>query len=1489
MAAGAILKRSKSSVARQLILVTVLFSVFLTVSTVSFQLYRDYQTDVNSIHARIEQIRSTQLESLASSIWIYDEKLIQVQLDGLLKLQDIEYLAIATDGEYAWSAGKQVSDNVVSAEFPLMHTSVGRQMHAGTLLVVASLDGVYSRVLEKGAEIFFSVGLLIFMVAGFLFIILQRLVTRHLISLADYARTLDADSLQRPLRLGKGGKDDAPINEFDDIARAIHEMHTDLRLTYDSLVEYKDRLEEMVTDRTLHLEQEISERKTAETAMRESEQRFRQIAEIATDVIWEMDAKLRYTYISDNFLRATGKTKADIIGKTRFDDLSEDELSDNAEFWDEHRKVLENRQPFRNLKVSMHTAGGEEIHYTVNGNPVFDEDGEFLGYRGATSNVTQQVLADNALRESEARLLEILATSPFGISIIARKDRQRLYANERYIEMFGFDQDHETHTEQVIASYVNKHQIEQYWEDFEQDGSLVERENLRCRPDGTMWWCLADWRPMSFSGQNSVVIWNYDISNRKEAEEELNIKSRIVSLLSETAAAANRSLDFNEALKSVLDTIRGHSGWALGHCYLVSEANTDLLIPTGIWSVDETEEYNDFINLTNKTEFGLGTGLPGRVLDTGKSVLIDELSNDENFMRAEGCKGTSIESAVAFPVLSDGHAVAVLEFFDQNIHKVDDSLIATLSQIGAQLGLVFERKKSQLALESAKDEADAANSAKSMFLATMSHEIRTPMNGVIGMIDLLRTTKLEHDQQSLVATVRESAFSLLNIINDILDFSKIEAGKLEIEEVKVSVRDILEGVTETLLPIVSKKQLHLHLFIDPDIPDAIVSDPVRLRQILFNLMGNATKFTTTTDKLQGEITIAAKVDTDETTGKSELTVAIADNGIGMAKDVVEGLFKPFYQAEAATTRKFGGTGLGLSICKTLSELMDGEITVTSELNHGSVFSLRMPLIEFDDENKIKEKSSLDGLRVLGAIDDAKTRDYTRIYLEHHGADIQIADSYQNAEDIFSERLKTKNLPDIILLGHSGSSATRDFAITRIRKLAGENNIRFVVLNADRSATPTGQLSDVVSVDCLPLKRSAFLSGIAVAAGRASPEIVIREALEVTVASTVPTIEEAENNNELVLVAEDNLTNQEVIRRQLHLLGYAVIITDDGQHALDVMKEHNFALLLTDCHMPIIDGYELTAAIRADEEKFSKPRLPIVAVTANALQGEDDNCIEAGMDDYLSKPVELQALAKLMKTWITRTIERADLDITREKHPESVKDHPGPDSHNSPVDRSVLAQYVGDDDDIQVELLKGYVDPAREIVKDIKLASENHLAADVKDHAHKIKSSTRSVGAIVLGDHFEALEEAGKAEDWDEINILMAGLDNVFDPVIDYILALGAEDVGADVPGPVDRSVLAQYVGDDDEIQVELLKGYLDPARQIIRDIHDAYGEKLPAAVKDHAHKIKSSTRSIGAIALADHFEAMETAGKLEDWEEIDRLVKNIDTMFCAVEDYINTL
>ncbi|KKO47335.1 histidine kinase [Arsukibacterium ikkense] len=661
------------------------------------------------------------------------------------------------------------------------------------------------------------------------------------------------------------------------------------------------------------------------------------------------------------------------------------------------------------------------------------------------------------------------------------------------------------------------------------------------------------------------------------------------------------------------------------------------------------------------------------------------------------------------------------------------------------------------ALETAKLTAERANEAKSTFLATMSHEIRTPMNGIIGTIDLLRKTQLSTSQFRMTDTIRESSFSLLRILDDILDFSKIEAGKLELENIPVSLVDIIEAVGRILVSVAYQRQIDLKLYIDPKIPNGLFGDPVRLRQILYNLAGNAIKFTETTPLKTGVVVIRADL-LEENMEFSQIQFSVIDNGRGMTQRQINYVFHPFNQAEGSITRKFGGTGLGLSICQRLTSLMYGDIDVQSEVGKGTEFKVRIPMRRSDEIDYVSSELLRD-IHICLFTQDSDNQDHLSHYFRHARAELDVVNSF---EALQQRARQQKPLPPkqaavwVLDATYEQISAEQ---IKQLQQVPELERVQFIVI------TNQVELSEhsndrLYYLHSSPICRSHLYDAILVAAKR-KEKPKPQQTSHLNLSKGAPDIETAKRNRQLILLAEDNMMNQRVIVEQLNALGYAVEVADDGAIALDMWRRYHYPLVLTDLHMPNMSGYDLAIAIRKeslnrqDDTNFSR----IVAVTANALKGEEQKCISIGMDGYITKPLELVTLETMLKRW---------LPLVEASTKGTAGNNAEPAQQPSPICFTTIANFLGNDPAKHEEYLNYFVKHAKELLTDLTTQAKAQNRSGARAIAHQFKSVAKSVGAVSLAAEALKLEQAAENSDWSVINEYVRVMQEKYQDVVSYV-------------------------------------------------------------------------------------------------------------------------
>ncbi len=645
-----------------------------------------------------------------------------------------------------------------------------------------------------------------------------------------------------------------------------------------------------------------------------------------------------------------------------------------------------------------------------------------------------------------------------------------------------------------------------------------------------------------------------------------------------------------------------------------------------------------------------------------------------------------------------------------------------------------ERKQSEQALIKAKEEAVEANRAKSTFLATMSHEIRTPLYGVVGTVDMLSRTKLDSMQQDLINTATDSATLLQSIIDDILDFSKIEAGRLELEKIPLNLETLVEKLGDNLRHLAEKRAVELLIYCDPELPE-VLSDPVRLSQILYNLAGNAIKFSSGRTDQDGKVSIYVLLKKIRTS-RADICFRVSDNGIGMSAEIQKRLFMPFVQGEEETTRRFGGTGLGLVITERLVEMMSGYIEVASTEGKGSTFDIFLSL-KLATESSKAEESNLNGLKVVLVSNNDDLAWVVSQYLEHSHVEVisvPVEEAIDTCLNAFKEINESLTLI-VIIAGYDRS--TSETLQQTIREAIANDELRFVVLERGQRQHPRPLGVDGMIMDINAMHRAQLLNTVAAVAGLESPMIEPETPDEVLI-DTPLSAKEAIKNNKLILLADDNATNRKLIVHQLSMLGYFTETAKNGSEALEMWRKGNYSLVMTDCHMPVMDGYQLSQTIRSEEA--SGKHIPIVAITADAMRGTAQKCIAAGMDDYLTKPAQLNQLQIALDKWIP-DVERDSSAMAPIKAPQRSN------KEEMVVNPSILGELLGSQDR---EMLAGYyqefLQSCEPTIEQIRTAYSKNDLIELSSQAHKLKSSARAIGADSLADCCLAIEMAGKEDD-----------------------------------------------------------------------------------------------------------------------------------------------
>jgi two-component system sensor histidine kinase/response regulator len=933
-----------------------------------------------------------------------------------------------------------------------------------------------------------------------------------------------------------------------------------------------------------------------------------------------------------------------------------------------------------------------------------------LGVFFLNSGAGERKRAEGALKEAERKYRGIFENAVEGI-FQNTPDGRFVSANPALARMLGFES-----PEELISArqdierqgYVDPTMRNAFREKLETEGVITGFEYEVYRKDGSRIWVSENTRIVS-DGKGRPLYYEgsvQDITERKRAEAERNVISEIVQGVITTSN-----------LDELLDLAHRSIGKVLyaENCFVALHDTKTDLVRFEFW-IDQ------FDPLPPPQPVGRGHIRTNSILRTGKPLLLTK--ELEARLCAQGAitkTGFAAASWMGVPLRTPTCTIGVLAV--QHYEKAgaySQRDLEFLSVVGDQIALAIERKSAEVELRFAKETAEAANRSKSEFLANMSHEIRTPMNGIIGMTDLALETDLNRDQREYLGMVKSSAHSLLGLINDILDFSKIEAGMLELEAIDFSLRDCIRGVLRPLGIRADQKGLELVADIAADVPDHLVGDPMRLRQVLINLTDNAIKFTERGDIIVKVINQAAA------NGTSHLHFSITDTGIGIPAEKQNAIFEAFEQADGSTTRTYGGTGLGLSIASCLIQKMGGRIWIESKVGDGTTFHFTaslpvqttpVPIVTHADLR------DLAGLRALVVDDNAVNRSILREMLVNWRMNPTLVESGQAGLDEMLRAVKCEAGYQLVLID-AVMPDVDGFALAE--KITDQPELADATVMMLSSAMPAGSSARCATLGISsslmkPVTQSDLLDAILVAVGRGGEGENPRN-LDAGLAGADLT-----GSHLRILVAEDNLVNRAVATGILEKAGHVLVHASTGREAVEALKEGSFDLILMDVQMPEMDGFEATRQIRR-LEKMTGGHTRIVAMTAHALAGDRERCLAAGMDDYLSKP--------LRKEDLFQALEGARLA----EHEHQIET-------TLLYNREQLLSQCDGDEELMAELVSIFHDNTPRILRAVGEAVEKGDAPALATQAHKLLSSLGVFGAGRARTLALRLEKHGRENDF----------------------------------------------------------------------------------------------------------------------------------------------
>lgn len=1016
---------------------------------------------------------------------------------------------------------------------------------------------------------------------------------------------------------------------------------------------------------------DMTEQLDAEKQLRDSESRFRSLATNVPVAIFRVYTHGQWPleFVSDNIADITGYPTAYFFNNrlNAYSDIIVPEdlpkrikvITDGIA---EHRAVeVEYRLRHRDGSIRW-------VHERAKAS--YDDDGNSIYFDGSLNDITEIKLANERLSQSQRQFKSITESVPctvFQLLVSANEQRQFTFISSAALATLGFHRDELLGNDNKLEPRIHpddRNAIRKML--LGKQGMQWNRVFRYMHPNGDYRWLEAGAR-----GSNTAegLFWNgyvMDVSDRKQMEDKIARSEAHFRELFDYAGMGIVNVDVNGIIIDCNDFF----GAALG-----TEA--------------EQLQHRLFVDLLHE----------GR--DEAQALLAGLILGEQ--------QGFSIEWPLK--VADGSHKwMAVNATVRGNDKRNSCSIVMTMADISAI------KRLSQELLE-ARDQADAASRAKSDFLANMSHEIRTPMNAIIGMTQLCLQTELTPKQQDYVQKVERSSQSLLGILNDILDFSKIEAGKLAIEHVPFQLDNLLEDLADMFSQRAADKHLELLFSVAANVPGNLIGDPLRLNQILVNLIGNALKFTQ-----QGEVTLTISEvirDGDNIT----LKFAVKDTGIGLTEEQQQKLFKSFSQADSTTTRRYGGTGLGLAISKQLVELMGGNIGLESQFSHGSTFFFNVKL-QVADNRAIKVERELEGLSVLVVDDNASARTILKETIESMGFVVDTAPSGYEALNKFKQRRYGLALIDWRMPEMDGIETAK--ALQQL-----DDSPLIIMVSAHASANLIEQLGEqgISGYVAKPASASRLLDVMMMALGHNGALPVRRKA---TAMEHLPM---HQLRGKQILLVEDNEMNQDVASEFIKLAGMKLQIANNGQEALDALAQRDMDLVLMDCQMPVMDGYQATAAIRAQPQWRD---LPIIAMTANAMAGDRERCLAAGMDDHLAKPIDVNLLFETLLHYLGEEDALADATPVQPSVSPTDEIICWPESTEIDVDRGL--QLVQGSSRLYRRILQRFAAGQRDIVAQITLALEQQRTQDALRLAHTLRGLAGNLSNSALADDAQQLEQ-----------------------------------------------------------------------------------------------------------------------------------------------------
>jgi PAS domain S-box-containing protein len=1139
-------------------------------------------------------------------------------------------------------------------------------------------------------------------------------------------------------------------------------------------------------------EQELRERER----QLESEERWRNLTEALPQLVWSATPDGVCDYFSTQWTQHTGVPEHDLLGWRWLETLHPDDREPTRKFWLE--SVAE-RHPY-DIEYRVRRSDGVYRWFKTRGTPIRDSAGRIVKWFGTCTDISDLRQTEAALRESEERFRGTFENAAVGITHNDSAGRF-LRVNGTYCAIVGYPREEllQKTFQDITHPDDRAGNVELYRALLRGDSPILGLQKRYVRKDGSKVWVeLSASLQRDAAGQPAYVIAvAQDISERKRLDGELRQakeaeaeRARLAELGRDVGIALSQADTLRELLQPCTEAIVRYLDAAFARVWWLPPDSDvlELQASAGVYTHLDGQH----------SRIPVGRFKLGRIALERRPMLINTVQSDPNISDPDWARREGMVAFAGFPLVVKDRLLGVLGMFSRK--PLSETVLQALESVAGLIALGIERKQQDAELRQAKEAAETANRAKDEFLANVSHEIRTPMNAILGMTDLVLDSPLEEDQRQGLKTVKSAADSLLGIINDLLDFSKIEAGKLELAPANFSLRGAVGDTLRALAVRAHKKGLELIYQARPDVPDALIGDAGRLRQVLLNLVGNAVKFT---DK--GEVVIAVEGVRDEgreiedkrsDSGSSliphpssfiPLRFTVRDTGIGIPKEKQEAIFQAFEQEDTSTSRRYGGTGLGLTIAARLVALMGGTITVDSAPGKGSTFAFTA---RFGRQPHPQEPVAalppllLDTLPVLIVDDNATNRRILEEWLRGWRMDATAVSDGMAAMDALWHRAANGRPYALVLLDARMPDADGLTVAAKIRERSELAATRIILLTSgERPGDPARFRELHIDAQLLkPVQQDELLETIyrvlSKDEGRGMRDERRGSPPPFASSSPIP-----HPSSLRILVAEDNELSAQVLEQSLVRQGHRVRLASNGREALALAEQGGFDLLLLDVHMPELDGFQVVRAVR-ERELTTGTHLPIIALTARSRKEDRERCLAAGMDDFQTKPIRpadlLAAIDRVLKRDEGRRMRdekearMEDGGLRIEKQKPLIDPQPSIlDLRSSILDPTTLLAACGGDPTLLRKMCQMLTARVPEHLAALREALHEHDGPRLREAAHKC-CGMLSEFSSAAGDLAGRLEDLAAGTQLDNAALMLEQLETIAHELIKQIDGITVE-------------------------------------------------------------------------------------------------------------------